>query len=123
MIPFLYLEPLLQAPVGQPASEAEVIQLIWGAVNMNFCGFRGIPSLCCRVVDRKGIRLEQGGCQGKAPCLLIHIKLCQANAGFPYFDSDSQIIVRIVNLKQPFYKKRQYKRIKEDQKQEYRQKL
>ena len=106
MIPFLYLEPLLQAPVGQPVSEAEVIQLIWGAVNMNFCGFRGIPSLCCWVVDRKGIRLEQGGCQGKAPCLLIHIKLCQANAGFPYFDSDSQIIVRIVNLKQPFYKKR-----------------
>ena len=45
MIPFLYLEPLLQAPAGHPASEAEVIQLIWGAVNMNFCGGQeGHPS-------------------------------------------------------------------------------
>ena len=39
------------------------------------------------------------------------------------FYSDCQIIVRIVNLKQHFHKKKQYKRIKEDQKQEYRQKL
>ena len=106
MIPFLYLEPLLQAPAGHPASEAEVIQLIWGAINLNFCGFRGIPSLCCRVVDRKGICLEQGGGQGEAPCLLVQVKLCWANAGFPYFDSDSQIIVRIVNLKQPILQKK-----------------
>ena len=45
MIPFLDLEPLLQAPAGHPESKAEVIQLIWGAVNSNFCGFRGVPSL------------------------------------------------------------------------------
>ena len=100
MIPFLHLEPLLQAPAGHPASEAEVIQLIWGAVNLNFCGFQGIPSLCCRVVDRKGICLEQGGCQEEAPCLLVQVKLCWANAGFPYFDSDSQIILKVVKLKQ-----------------------
>ena len=45
MIPFLDLEPLLQAHAGHPESKAEVIQLICGAVNSNFCGFRGFPSL------------------------------------------------------------------------------
>ena len=50
MIPFLNLEPILQAPAGHPVSEAKSIQLIWGAVNSNFRGFRGIPALCCQVV-------------------------------------------------------------------------
>ena len=85
MIPFLDLEPLLQAPAGHPESKAENIQLIWGAVNSNFCGFRGVPSLCCRVVDRKGISLEQGGCQGEAPCLMVQVKLCWANHAKRHF--------------------------------------
>ena len=84
MIPFLYLEPLLQAPAGHPASEAEVIQLIWGAVNLNFCGFRGIPSLCCRVVDRKGICLEQGGCQGEAPASWYRSSCAMQMLDFPF---------------------------------------
>ena len=45
MIPFLNLELLLPAPAGHPASEAEVIQPLWGAVNLNFCGYQGIPLL------------------------------------------------------------------------------
>ena len=50
MIPFLNLEPILQAPAGHPVSAAKANQLIWGAVNSNFRGFRGIPALCCQVV-------------------------------------------------------------------------
>ena len=76
MIPCLYLETLLQAPARHPAPKAEVIQLIWGAINLNLCGFQGIPSHCCQVVDRKGICLEQGACQGEAPCLLVQVELC-----------------------------------------------
>ena len=65
MVPFLNLEPILQAPAGHPVTEAEAIQLIWGAVNSNFRGFRGYSS--CQVVGRKGICLEQGGCEIVAP--------------------------------------------------------
>ena len=123
MIPFLNLEPILQAPAGHPVTEAEAIQLIWGAVNSNFRGFRGIPALCCQVVGRKGICLEQGGCQRGAPCLLLKVKMCWGNAGFPYFSRDSQIIDKLANLKQTFDKKRRNTKLKEDQKQQYREKL
>ena len=74
-------------------------------------------------LDRKGICIDQGGCQEETPCLLVQVKLCWTNAGFSYFDSDIQIFVKIVNLKQNFDKKRRNKRIKENQKQEYRQKF
>ena len=50
MIPFLNLEPILQAPAGHPVSEAEAIQPIWRAVNSNFRCFQGIPALSCQVV-------------------------------------------------------------------------
>ena len=84
MIPFPYLESLLQAPAGYPAFEAEAIQLIWGVVNLNFCGFRGIPSLCCRVVDRKGIFLERGGCQGEAPASWYRSSCARQMLDFPF---------------------------------------
>ena len=35
MVPFLNLEPIIQAPAGHPVTEAEAIQLIWEAVNSN----------------------------------------------------------------------------------------
>ena len=63
MVPFLNLEPILQAPAGHPVTEAEAIQLVWGAVNSNFWGFRGIPAvrwLAGResALNREGVRLS-----------------------------------------------------------------
>ena len=47
---WLGLLPLSRAPALSLPSEVEVLQMIWGHVNSNFTGFRGIASICCKLV-------------------------------------------------------------------------
>ena len=71
MILLLDLEPVHEALAGGLASEVEAIQLIWGVVNSNFRGFRGIAALCCQVVGKKGICLQQGDVKGTLPVFSV----------------------------------------------------
>ena len=89
VVPFLGLEPLVLPPDFRLVSEAEAIQLIWGQVNSNFKGFRGIASVCCKIVNRRGICQEPQGCLNTdSPCLLTKVKKWWLEAGFPVFDRD-----------------------------------
>ena len=124
MIPFLGLEPLEQAPPGRVVSEAEAIQLIWGHVNSNFRGFRGISEVSCKLSGRKSVCLESGGCREKgAPCLLYKIKVQWMEAGIPTFDEDRQIITKLSALKSSFDKKKKNTKLSNQNKQIYIDKL
>ena len=124
MIPFLDLEPLLQAPAGHPASKAEVIQLICWSCNLELLWFPKYP-LPHGWIGRVYICLEQGGCQGEALAQFPPVIGCssKSTSGVPQSDkgclgkppaswsrascadTDSQIIVKIVNLKQVLQRK------------------
>ena len=106
VIPFLGLEPLGQAPPGRVVSEAEAIQLIWGHVNSDFRGFRGIAGVSCKLSGRKSVCLESGGCRERGvPCLVFKVKEQWVEAGIPTFNEDRQIISKLSNLKSLFDKK------------------
>ena len=119
VVPFLGLEPLVLPPDFRLVSEAEAIQLIWGQVNSNFKGFRGIASVCCKIVNRRGICQEPQGCLNTdSPCLLTKVKKWWLEVGFPVFDRDVQIIDKLSVLKAKFDKQRKKPRIKDAQKEQ-----
>ena len=124
VIPLLELEPLAQAPAGSLPSEAECLQLIWGHVNSNFSGFKGVASISCKVVGRKSICPEPGGCVVLGNhCLLFKVKERWVESGFPTFLLDKHIIRKLVNLKASFDKKKNNPRIKAEEKERFVNKL
>ena len=119
VVPFLGLEPLVLPPDFRLVSEAEAIQLLWGQVDSSFKGFRGIASVCCKLVSRKGICQGPQGCSNReSPCLLKNVKKWWLEAGFPVFDRDDKIIEKLSVLKAKFDKQRKNPRIKEAQKEQ-----
>ena len=83
---WLGLLPLSRAPALSLPSEVEVLQMIWGHVNSNFTGFRGIASICCKLVGGKAICLngDAGSCGGgQAACLLFKVKEPWVEPGIP----------------------------------------
>ena len=124
VIPLLGLEPLGQAPPGIVVSEAEAIQLIWGHVNSDFRGFRGIAGVSCKLSGRKSVCLESGGCRERGvPCLMFKVKEQWVEAGIPTFNEDRQIISKLSNLKSLFDKKRNNKKLSNQNKQIFLDKL
>jgi len=126
LIPLLGMEPLGRAPIQSLPSEADTIRLIWGHVDSNFKGFRGISSICCNVEDRRGICLlgKPGSCGGQdSPCLLFKVKERWVEAGFPIVDIDNKIIYKLTNLKKKFDKKKGDRKLNQEEKVEFNQQL
>ena len=128
-VPLLEEEALLQVPPLKLASEAVAIRLIWGQVNSDFNGFRGVKDLCCQVKvndrkERRGICNILGGCMEKgSPCLLLKIKERWIEAGLPIIDNDYKIIEKVAKLNAEFTKKRRYTKLTVIKKEEYVNKL
>ena len=100
--------------------------MIWGHVNSNLTGFRGIASICCKLVGGKAICLngDAGSCGGgQAACLLFKVKEPWVEPGIPVFDVDTQCLRTLTTLKNTFDKKRRNKNIKIEDKTAYIQKL
>ena len=117
VIPLLELEPLDRAPAGSLPSEAECIQLIWGHVNSNFSGFKGVASVSCKMVGRKTVCLDSGGCvELGIHCLLYKVKERWVESGFPIYLIDNHIVRKLVNLKASFDKKKNNVRLKAEEK-------
>ena len=124
VIPLLELEPLAQALAGSLPSEAECLQLIWGHVNSNFSGFKGVASISCKVVGRKSIFPKPGGwVELGNHCLLFKVKERWVESGFPTFLLDKHIIRKLINLKASFDKKKNNPRIKAEEKERFVNKL
>ena len=106
---WLGLEPLARAPINSLASQAEVLQILWGHLDGDFSRFRGMGSISCRVVERKAICLKgvEGSCGGgETACLLYKIKERWIEAGIPIFDSDASCLRSLTTLKTNFDKKK-----------------
>ena len=124
VIPLLALEPLDRAPAGSLPSLAECIQLLWGHVNSNFSGFQGVASACCKIVGRKAVCLEPGGCvELGIHCLLFKVKERWVEGGFPTFVMDNDIVRKLKTLKATFDKMKNNPRVKAEEKAKFVNKL
>ena len=123
---WLGLEPLTRAPINSLASQAEVLQILWGHLDGDFSRFRGMASISCRLVERKAICLLgiNGSCGGEeTACFLYKIKQHWVEAGIPIFDSDASCLRSLTTLKINFDKKRRSKKLKPEDKNSFIQKL
>ena len=55
MIPILDLPGIARVPPNSLASRVDTIRLVFGHVNDNLQGFKGIPSICCSIKNGASI--------------------------------------------------------------------
>ena len=117
-VPLLMKPSITNAPAKKLPSEEDFLLMLYNESSMGR-GFRGVESVCCKLVQLDASCEMEGGCvEGGVPCLLSKMKITWNVAAIP-LKSDFNILRILKRIKEKFDKKKINKRLSENNRQAF----